>query len=103
MAKTSRDMATPRGRHTSAAKSAARSTKKRTLNAEREKTVGLQAPTGSWSPASLLAALKRGTVDEKVAVLKKAGILDASGKLTETYRSWGSKVTRTPNAEQVRV
>ncbi|MBK7402322.1 MAG: hypothetical protein IPJ34_40315 [Myxococcales bacterium] len=61
---------------------------------------GRQAPTGAWSPDVLLDALRRGTDDEKVAILKKAGILDADGKLTKTYENWGSKVTRTPYADR---
>lgn len=48
-----------------------------------------------------MTALRRGSVDEKVAVLKKAGILDANGKVTKTYKNWGSKVTRTPDAQDL--
>lgn len=59
---------------------------------------GPQAPAGAWTPASLLAALKSGTDADKLEALKQAGILDASGNLTRTYKSWGSKVTRTPDA-----
>jgi hypothetical protein len=59
---------------------------------------GRQAPTGAWSPETLLTALKRGTDADKREALKKAGILDASGQLTKRYKNWGSKVTRTPDA-----
>lgn len=41
------------------------------------------------------------TTAEKLAALKTAGILDASGRLTKTYKNWGSKVTRTPHAQDV--
>ena len=42
-----------------------------------------------------MAAVQRGTIEEKVALLKKAGILDENGEVAEKYRSWGSKVSRT--------
>ena len=60
---------------------------------------GQQAPTGAWTPATLLSALQRGTDDDRVEALKKAGIIDARGNLTKTYKNWGTKVTRTPDAE----
>jgi hypothetical protein len=62
---------------------------------------GRQAPAGAWSPETLLSALKSGTDADKLEALKKAGILDASGNLTKTYKNWGSKVTRTPDALEV--
>lgn len=65
----------------------------------RKGRAGPQAPVGAWSPDSLLTALKRGTIDEKIAVLHKAGILDENGELTQTYKSWGSKASRTPDLE----
>lgn len=61
--------------------------------------VGRQAPTGAWAPDTLLSALRRGTEDDRVEALKRAGIIDAQGKLTATYKTWGSKVTRTPDAD----
>lgn len=64
--------------------------------------LGRQAPTGAWSPEMLLSALQSGTDADKRAALEKAGILDASGKLTKTYKNWGSKVTRTPDALDVK-
>jgi hypothetical protein len=60
--------------------------------------VGRQAPTGAWTPEALMAALRRGTDADRVAALKKAGIIDASGKLTKTNTDWGTNVTRTPDA-----
>lgn len=57
-----------------------------------------QAPTEAWTPETLLAALRRGTDHDRVEALKAAGIVDANGKLTKTYKSWGNKVTRTPAA-----
>ena len=59
---------------------------------------GRQAPAGAWTPAALLCALRRGTDNDRVAALRKAGIIDVDGNLTKTYQNWGSKVTPTPNA-----
>jgi len=73
-------------------------TSKKTASA----ALGRQAPTGAWSPETLLSALKSGTDTDKLKALKKAGILDASGNLTKTYKNWGSKVTRTPDARDVK-
>jgi len=55
-----------------------------------------QAPSGAWTPDSLVEALRRGTAEEKKALLRTAGILDAKGDLAKKYRNWGTKVTRTP-------
>lgn len=62
-------------------------------------SAGRQAPTGAWTPDTLLSALQRGTDDDRIEALKKAGIIDARGQLTKTYKDWGTKVTRTPDAE----
>ena len=75
----------------------------RTKNKKASVPIGPQAPAGAWSPDALLAALKKGTHTDKLKALKQAGILDASGNLTKTYESWGSKVTRTPDADDVKV
>jgi len=74
----------------------------RTSKKKAPTTSGRQAPVGAWSPETLLSALKSGTDADKLEALKKAGILDASGKLTKTYKNWGSKVTRTPDALDVK-
>lgn len=65
-------------------------------------TLGRQAPAGAWSPETLVSALTCGTESDKLRALKKAGILDASGNLTKRYKNWGSKVTRTPDALDVK-
>lgn len=59
---------------------------------------GRQAPAGAWSPDTLMSAIQRGTDADRVEALTKAGIIDASGNLTKTYKNWGTKVTRTPDA-----
>lgn len=56
---------------------------------------GPQAPPGVWTPAALSEALARGTLDEKIQLLRTIGILDKKGELAGKYRSWGTKVTRT--------
>lgn len=70
-------------------------TKAKRAAARKAPEPGPQAPPGTWTPAELMAAVQRGTIEEKVALLRKAGILDESGEVAEKYRSWGSKVSRT--------
>ncbi len=41
------------------------------------------------------------TSQDKVELLKEAGILDESGKISKTYQDWGNKVTRTPSLEDI--
>jgi hypothetical protein len=60
---------------------------------------GPQAPPGVWTPKELSAALACGTIDEKVALLQTAGILDGRGELAKKYQSWGRKASRTPESE----
>jgi hypothetical protein len=57
---------------------------------------GRQAPRDAWTADELSAALAAGTIEEKVAFLRTAGILDERGELAKMYRSWGRKVSRTP-------
>jgi hypothetical protein len=59
--------------------------------------VAEQAPADAYTPAALMAALRRGTMAEKIEVLKQAGIVDKRGKLTQRYTNWGKKITRTPD------
>ena len=74
----------------------AKTSKKTRRAAESAAEPGPQAPPGTWTPADLVAAVKRGTLDEKVALLSKFGILDENGELAKKYQSWGSKPSRTP-------
>lgn len=55
-----------------------------------------QAAIDAWGADALSRALRRGTVEEKRAILTHAGILGRDGKLAPKYRNWGSKATRTP-------
>ncbi len=54
-----------------------------------------QAPPGTWTPDELIAAVRRPSAERKLELLREAGILDASGKLAQKYRSWGTRVSRT--------
>lgn len=67
--------------------------------AKRRIRPGPQAPDGLWSPAKMRAALLRGTKRSKIALLKEIGILDENGEVSAKYKSWGNKVTRTPELE----
>ncbi len=60
-----------------------------------KRRVGRQAALGVWSPQDLLAAIERPSREEKLQMLRKVGILDATGKLASKYRSWGTRVSRT--------
>lgn len=61
--------------------------------------VGRQAPNGAWTPEQLLSAFRDRSDAKRVEALRLAGIIDADGKVTQLYKSWGSKVTRTPEDE----
>lgn len=54
-----------------------------------------QAPPGTWTPDELIAAVHRPSFERKLELLREAGIFDASGKLAQKYRSWGTRVSRT--------
>lgn len=61
---------------------------------------GRQAPTrAAWIADALMSALRRGTDDDRVEALKAAGIIDAQGNLTKTYKNWDTKITRAPDAD----
>lgn len=78
------------------AKVKAASVRKRSMKPAAVPSPGPQAPRGAWTPAELSAALHEGTVEEKIALLRTAGILNEKGALAPTYRSWGTRVSRTP-------
>jgi hypothetical protein len=58
---------------------------------------GRQAPPGTWSPDSLREALSQGSIEEKLALLRKLGIVTNDGKLGARYQNWGKVVSRTPD------
>lgn len=100
MAKTSKPEQSAKAKATSAPKRAAKakaaSAPKRSAKAKAASAPGPQAPPGTWTPADLSAALREGTIEEKVALLRTAGILNEKGELARKYQSWGSRVSRTP-------
>jgi hypothetical protein len=61
--------------------------------------VGRQAPGSLWSPHDALVAVESGTVEEDVAILKRAGILGEDGKVSARYKRWGKNESRTQSAE----
>lgn len=66
-----------------------------TRRKRRPRVPDTQAPPGTWTPAELIAAVHRPWFERKLELLREAGILDASGKLAQKYRSWGTRVSRT--------
>ncbi|WP_437491955.1 hypothetical protein WME75_16675 [Sorangium sp. So ce1014] len=53
-----------------------------------------------WTVEALTQALNATSVDEDIALLKRAGILTRGGKLAKRYTSWGDKVSRTPEINE---
>jgi hypothetical protein len=54
-----------------------------------------------WTVDALTQALNATSVDEDIALLKRAGILTKGGKLAKRYTSWGDKVSRTPEIDEL--
>ena len=57
--------------------------------------IGRQAANEVWSPSELLEALKKPSRARKQELLREVGIIDARGKISKRYRSWGKRVSRT--------
>ena len=76
----------------------ARTSRKKVAKEVAPPVVGRQAPTGAWTPDQLLSAFQDRTAEKRLDALRLAGIIDAKGRITKLYRSWGNKVTRTPDA-----
>jgi hypothetical protein len=53
-----------------------------------------------WTPARLRKAVAAGTTAEKIAVLKRIGVLTKNGTLAKRTQDWGGKPTRTPELEE---
>lgn len=51
----------------------------------------------SWSRAALIRTIKAGTIEERLASLKRAGIVTKDGKLSQRYQRWGKGITMTPD------
>lgn len=52
-----------------------------------------------WTPQRLLEAVTAGDTDNKLALLRKIGLLDEQNHLTARSKSWGADVSRTPQLE----
>jgi hypothetical protein len=55
-----------------------------------------------WTPEKLLKAIQSETPRQVLARLKRIGVLTASGEISDRYKNWGNKVTRTPDAAELR-
>jgi hypothetical protein len=55
-----------------------------------------QAPREVPSADELRAAIRAGTLEDKIQALREAGIIDRNGNLARKYRTWGNKPSRTP-------
>lgn len=56
-------------------------------------------PAAEWTPDTLRTAVKAGSIDQKVELLKELGLLSENGKPAAKAASWGTKATRTPDEE----
>ena len=64
------------------------------------KSIAIQrAIPRDWSPGAMVKALRAARKGDRVGALKRSGILTRDGKLSPTLRSWGKKVSRTPDAK----
>jgi hypothetical protein len=55
-----------------------------------------KSKAAEWTPALLEQAVRAGTPQEKVEVLKRIGLLTADGKPKKSAQAWGEKPSRTP-------
>lgn len=76
---------------------------RKSQNSSKASKPSMQKPAASppsnpaeWTVDALTRALNATSVDEDVALLKRAGILTKGGKLAKRYTNWGDKVSRTP-------
>ena len=53
------------------------------------------AVSSDWTPAHLVAALRRAHRLDRVHAMKASGVLTRDGKLSKRYRTWGKRVTVT--------
>jgi hypothetical protein len=52
-----------------------------------------------WTPNRLKQAIRSGSSEQDIAILKRIGLLTADGKLNKAAQSWGGKPSRTPEIE----
>ena len=53
-----------------------------------------------WTLEAMIAVLQAPSLEEDIALLKRAGILTKKGKLAKLYTTWGDKVSRTPELDE---
>jgi hypothetical protein len=54
-----------------------------------------------WTVEALTQAINATSIEEDIALLKRAGILTQGGKLARRYTTWGNKVSRTPEINEL--
>jgi hypothetical protein len=52
-----------------------------------------------WTPQRLKQAIRSGSSEHDIAILKRIGLLTPEGKLSKAAQSWGEKPSRTPELE----
>jgi hypothetical protein len=79
-------------------------TRKPQKSAPKQKPVAaaVQAAPGAWTVDEAIQAINATSVEEDIAILKRAGILTAEGKLAKLYTSWGDTVSRTPTLSEMK-
>ena len=63
-------------------------------------SVGRQASNEVYTVEQMRAVLRNMTNEERILTAKSAGIIDENGQLTELYKSWGDKPSRTPEYDE---
>jgi hypothetical protein len=61
---------------------------------EQSTEVARQAPREVWSPEEMLAAIVGGTLEDNLAAMRRAGIIDDQNQFTEAYKRGGQRLTR---------
>lgn len=90
----------PVGMAAKTAKNAAKKASTRTRPAPKPDVAASSTKPLEWSTDALTRALNATSPAEDVELLKRAGILTKGGKLAKRYKSWGDKVSRTPEINE---
>jgi len=70
-----------------------------TRNSSTPSNPGDQGWKNTSSLERMKALFRNRTDEERIQTAKAAGILDQDGKVTDMYKSWGNKPSRTPESE----
>lgn len=97
MAKTNKKVGTKRSKLEGVRKAKAR------VDARKRATAiaRAQEQAAEWTPARLRSAVTEGTLEQKLSVLRRIGIVDEDGKLSKRATDWGSRPTHTPPLEDL--